>query len=267
MSRHRTSDERATRAAKRLERRAGGPLEIAIVCGSGLAAGICERIDGSDLPYAKLDAPATAIAGHPGFARVGTWRNKRVVAFAGRIHLYSGHDAWDVTYLIRLAAAVGVKTVVLTNAAGGLNPGFAAGDAMLVADHLNLTGTSPIEARANDPFVDMVDAYAPHLRALAREHARDDVVHEGIYAGVRGPQYETPAESHALRALGADAVGMSTVLETIAARALGLDVLGLSLITNVVGSQNPVSHVDVLAASQAGSARIARIIEGTLTAL
>jgi len=237
------------------------------VLGSGLAAGVCARIDGSELAYAKLQAPKTGVEGHPGVAVVGSWSGKRVVAFAGRVHLYQGHTPWDVTYLVRAAAASGAKTIVLTNAAGGLNSAYAVGDIMLIADHMNLTGRSPIDGAHGDPFLNMAGAYAPHLRTLARERAGDEHLREGIYAGVSGPQYETPAEAEALRRLGADAIGMSTVLETIAARSLGLDVLGLSVITNAIAPQNDVSHDDVLAASQSGGVRIAEIIEATLAAL
>jgi len=136
---------------------------------------------------------------------------------------------------------------------------------MLIADHLNLTGATPLDGSLNNPFLNVLDAYAPRLRALARE--RDADLREGVYAGVRGPQFETLAEAEGLRRLGADAVGMSTVLETLAARALGLEVLGISLITNVIAPGADVSHEDVLAASQAGGDRVARVIEGLLTAL
>jgi purine-nucleoside phosphorylase len=172
-----------------------------------------------------------------------------------------------VTYFVRLAAACGARTIVLTNAAGGLNTTFERGDVMLVSDHINLTGATPLGGDGANPFLDMTDAYAPHLRALARTHAVDVPLREGVYAGVRGPQYETRAEAEAIRRMGADAVGMSTVLETLAARKLGLEVLGLSLITNVIDGASDVSHEEVLAASREGSVRIARAIEGVLAAL
>lgn len=254
---------RLERAARRLQRRADGALDVAIVLGSGLAEAMLARLDGKPLAYAKLGAPATGTAGHPGVAMTGKIGATRVVAFAGRAHLYRGATPHDVTYLVRLAAAAGAKTIVLTNAAGGLNPDYAAGDVMLVTDHINLTGCSPIARDAADPFVDMIDAYAPRLRALAKARAGDERLREGVYAGVRGPQYETPAESAALRRLGADAVGMSTVLETIAARQLGLEVLGLSSITNVICAEGGVTHEDVLAAARAGGARIADIVAAT----
>ena len=207
------------------------------------------------------------VAGHPGVATVGTWAGKRVVAFAGRAHLYQGHKAHGVAFFVRLAAAAGAKTIVLTNAAGALNAEYRRGDLMLIRDHINLTGESPIARDAEAPFVNMVDAYAPHLRLLARERSETTALREGVYAGMRGPQYETPAECEALRGMGADAVGMSTVLETIAARALGLEVLGISLITNVASPTTEVSHEDVLAASQDGAERVAHLIESVLGAL
>lgn len=202
-------------------------------------------------------------------ALTGTWAGKRVVAFAGRAHLYEGHDAASVVYYVRLAALSGAGTIVLTNAAGGLNARYARGDVMLIADHLNLAGASPLDPAHGNPFVDMLGAYSPRLRALARDAAGAFAarVHEGVYAGVRGPQYETPAESEALRRMGADAVGMSTVLETIAARSLGLDVLGISLISNAIGPNADTSHADVLAASREGAENVATIVEGVLAAL
>ncbi len=258
------------KAAARLQKRAGGALEVAVVLGSGLAEGIRPRIEGVEISYDRLSAPVPALAGHPGVAYVGTWSGKRVVAFAGRAHLYQGYSPQDVTYFVRLAAASGARTIVLTNAAGALNAAYVRGDVMLLSDHLNLTGATPLGGPSDshgDPFLNLSDAYAPHLRTLARETAVDFTFREGVYAGVRGPQYETGAECEALRRLGADAVGMSTVLETIAARALGLDVLGLSLITNAVGEGEALSHAAVLEASREGAERIARAIEGTIAAL
>jgi purine-nucleoside phosphorylase len=237
------------------------------VLGSGLAEGVRTRIDGVEISYDRLHAPETQLAGHPGVAYVGAWAGKRVVAFAGRAHLYQGESPESVTYFVRLAAAAGARTVVLTNAAGGLNPEYGRGDLMLIRDHLNLTGATPLDGRAGDPFLGMVDAYAPHLRVLAREAAAGLTLREGVYAGVRGPQYETPAECEALRRLGADAVGMSTVLETIAARSLGLDVLGISLITNATGPTEVISHAAVLAASKEGSENLALAIERTIAML
>jgi len=254
------SAKRLAWAARRITKRVGGSIDVAIVLGSGLAGAVLARVAGGDIAYRKLGAPRATVPGHAGIARIGMWEGRRVVAFAGRAHLYEGYSPRDVTYLVRLAAASGATTIVLTNAAGGLNGAYVAGDVMVVADQINLTGTSPISRDEREPFVAMHDAYAPRLRKLARACGAQ---REGVYAGVRGPQYETRAESEMLRVLGADAVGMSTVLETIEARRLGLDVLGLSLITNAVGA-NDVSHERILEASRVGAERIASIVEGVL---
>jgi purine-nucleoside phosphorylase len=255
------------KAAARLQSRAGGALDAAIVLGSGLWPAIRGRIEGVELPYDKLNAPATMVVGHPGLAYAGTWSQKRVVAFAGRVHRYQGCSPEDITYLVRLAAAAGAKTLVLTNAAGSLNETYAAGDLMLIADHLNLTGVTPLDGSLGNPFVNMIEAYAPRLRALAREAAAEVALHEGVYAGVAGPAFETAAEAVALRRLGADAVGMSTVLETIAARALDLEVLGISAIANVIGPSHPPSSEDVLAVAERCSEPLARLIGAVLAAL
>ncbi len=246
------------KGVRRLRRAAAGawPPRVAIVLGSGLADAALARIDGTDVPYRKLGAPKPSVAGHAGIARIGRIDGVPVVAFAGRAHLYEGRLPRDVAFFVRLAAACGATTVILTNAAGGLREGLRAGDAMLIADHLNLTGTSPLPL-GDARFVDMTAAYDPVLRASIL--AALPAVAVGVYAGVRGPQYETPAEAAAIGAMGADAVGMSTVLETIAARALGLRVVGISLITNEIGEDPVVSHEAVLEASRAGAEKIADI--------
>ncbi len=250
-----------------MQRRAGGFIDVAVVAGSGLAGGIVARIDGGEIAYERLDAPEPGLPGHEGVAYAGAWAGKRVVAFAGRVHLYQGFTPYDVTYLVRLAAACGAKTLVLTNAAGSLDPSFERGDLMLIADQINLTGATPLEWASGASFVDMSNAYAPRLRRLARESAAGIDLREGVYAGLRGPQFETPAECQALRRLGAQAVGMSTVLETIAGRSFGLDVLGISAITNNAGAAAGGSHEDVLTVARAGAERIAQVVEGTLAAL
>jgi purine-nucleoside phosphorylase len=249
-------------------RRAGGTLDAAIVLGSGLSGAVSARIDGAEIPYDKLEgAPLSHLAGHPGIAYAGTWAGKRVVAFAGRAHLYQGRTPSEVTYFVRLAAKAGARSVVLTNAAGGLNASFRRGDLMLITDHINMTGATAIDPDDPQPFLNMLDAYSPRLRALARAHGADARLQEGVYAGLRGPAYETLAEAGALRRIGADAVGMSTVLETMAARKAGLEVLGISLITNVIGPAQDVSHEDVLEASKEGGERIATLMEGVLASL
>jgi purine-nucleoside phosphorylase len=267
--------KRLQAAADFLRERAGGELDCAVVLGSGFGAVLRERIDGTTVPYKKLDGmPEPGVAGHAGEAHVGTLHGRRVVAFSGRFHLYEGRTTDDVIYPVAVAAHAGAQTMVLTNAAGGLNPDYRPGELMLIVDQLNLTGTSPLLGTELLPgqgarFVDMLDAYDPQLRELARHVATEYAIglHDGVYAGLLGPAYETPAEARYLRTIGADAVGMSTVLETIAARALGRKVVGFSLITNVHGAGAPTSHEDVLTAAQDGAQAVARMIEGIVANL
>jgi purine-nucleoside phosphorylase len=267
--------KRIEAAADFLRERAGGELDCAIVLGSGFGTVLRERIVGATIPYRRIEGmPEPTVAGHAGEALVGMLHDKRVIAFSGRFHLYEGRSAHEVVYPILVAAHAGARTIVLTNAAGGITSTYRPGDLMLLVDQLNLTGTSPLIGPdvlpgAQARFVDMIDAYAPHLRELARHIAGqyEIVLHDGTYAGLMGPAYETPAEVAYLRTIGADAVGMSTVLETIAARALGRDVVGFSLITNVHGAGVPTSHEEVLAASQRSAEDVARLVEGIVANL
>ncbi|MDR3660415.1 MAG: purine-nucleoside phosphorylase, partial [Mycobacterium sp.] len=182
----------------------------------------------------------------------------------GRIHAYEGHDLRHVVHPVRTALAAGVRTVVLTNAAGGLRSDYAVGQPVLISDHLNLTARSPL---LGAQFVDLVDAYSPQLRALAREI--DPTLAEGVYAGLPGPHYETPAEIRMLRTLGADLVGMSTVHETIVARAGGAGVLGISLVTNLAAGMTgePLSHAEVLEAGRQSATRMGMLLAEVLARL
>ena len=261
-------------AGRILRERAGGEVTCAIVLGSGLATTFRRHPGFEKIDYAELAAlPKPGAAGHLGEVLVGELAGRRVAAFCGRFHLYEGHSARDVVRLVDVSVAAGAKTIVLTNAAGGLNRSYATGDLMLISDHLNLTGTNPL-AVANLPggiserFVDMSASYAPNLRRTALNVAARNGLraHEGVYAGLLGPSFETPAEVAMLRLLGADAVGMSTVLETIEARAHGCDVLGVSLITNVHDGA-PVSPSDVVAQAERRADDFARFITGVVEAL
>lgn len=235
-----------------------GEIDIAIVLGSGLS-GVLTDAGFESIPYADLDMPVASLAGHAGHALVGRMHGKRVLAFAGRVHLYQGFTARDVTRSITIAADRGARTVLLTNAAGGLNPELRPGDLMMIADHINLTGTSPIiGSGAANPFVNMTNAYSERLRELAR--GIDEDLEEGVYASLIGPAYETPAEARYLRSIGADAVGMSTVPETIAARARNMDVFGVSMITNVVASAE-TSHGDVTGVAAKSGPRLFALID------
>lgn len=242
-----------------------GEIDIALVLGSGLSellggAQWAERAMFNRIDYADIGMPVAQLAGHAGHALVGRWHGKRVLAFAGRIHGYQGFDAREVTRNVAIAVEHGAKTLLLTNAAGGLNPDYTAGDLMVIGDHINLSGMNPLAGSGlANPFVNMTNAYSPALRRLA--HSLDANLREGVYAGLLGPTYETPAEARYLRTIGADAVGMSTVLETIAARARGLDVFGVSLITNAVAAPQ-TSHAEVTDVANTAAPRLAALLDG-----
>lgn len=232
--------------------------DVAIVLGSGWVP----AIDALGPPRAELsvtDLPGfatPAVAGHAGRLRSVDVSGVRVLAFLGRTHLYEGHGVAAVAHPVRVAAAAGCRTIVLTNACGGLRPGLAVGEPVLIRDHLNLTGRTPLVGAR---FVDLTDVYSARLRAQVREI--DPSITEGVYAMFPGPQYETPAEVRMAGILGADLVGMSTVLEAVAARAEGCEVLGLSLVTNLAaGLSDKLDHEEVLAAGRASAERMGRLL-------
>ncbi len=239
-----------------------GTIDVTVVLGSGLsdlleAHGAFERVE-----YSAIGIPVAQLAGHAGHALAGRRHGKRVLAFAGRVHAYQGFNASEVTRTIAFAADRGAKVALLTNAAGAVNPQLHAGDLMAIADHINLSGMNPLAGSGlADPFVAMTDAYSPRLRELA--HRIDGNLREGVYAGLLGPTYETPAEARYLRTIGADAVGMSTVLETIAARSRGMEVFGVSLIANAVAAPG-VSHAEVTRAAQSAAPRLAHLLDALL---
>lgn len=244
--------------------------DVAVVLGSGLSQVASDLVPAQPVPYTDLGLPSSGVPGHEGRLYAGRIEGKRVLAFAGRAHLYEGHDARTVTRAVRGAAEAGCRTVILTNAAGGVDPGLRPGDLCVITDHLNLTGTNPLIGTAPEVarnFLDMTDAYDPGLRGVALEV--DPALREAVYAGLPGPSYETPAEVRMLRTLGADLVGMSTVLEAIAARREGARVLGLSLVTNVAAglSNDPVDHDAVTSIGEAGGARLGRLLRGVIERL
>jgi purine-nucleoside phosphorylase len=214
---------------------------------------------------AEVEVPVTdlpgflppAVAGHAGRLRSLQVGPARVMVLLGRTHLYEGRGVDPVVHGVRVAAAAGCRTVVLTNAAGGIRPGMSVGQPVLVSDHLNLTARSPL---TGPRFVDLVDLYSARLRELVR--SVDPSLEEGVYAALPGPHYETAAEVRMLRTLGADLVGMSTALEAIAARAEGMQVLGISLVTNLAAGMTgePLDHTEVLQAGAASATRVGRLL-------
>ena len=267
-------DDQVVQAANALSARLDGrELDVLVTLGSGLAPVADALTDAVEVPVGELPGIATStVPGHAGVLRVGELAGRTVVAQVGRVHLYEGHTGADVTRLVDVVARLGAHTFVVTNAAGGLDPAFVPGDVMAISDHLNLTGTSPHLGLVRDGgpvFQDMAGAYDAVLRQVAHRVAEEQgfTLREGVYAGLLGPAFETPAEVRMLRTLGASAVGMSTVLEVIAARSLGLRVAGLSTITNVHGEGVATSHDEVLEVGRTVSARVSALVLGLLEAL
>lgn len=255
-------------------RRLGRPAPtVALVAGSGLSVDLGPPVAGPEPLGDWLPFPVRAVPGHghelellepaPGL---------RVLYFRGRLHAYQGYEAGEVVFPVRLAALLGVRTLVLTNASGGVRPEWPAGTLAAITDQLNLTGRSPLlgepPAAWGVRFPDMLDAYSADLRAVAHEHAArlGQPLAEGVYAGLLGPSYETAAEVRMLRAMGADLVGMSTVLEVIAARHLGVRCLGLSLVSNPGAgvTPTPLTHEEVLEAGTAAAGRVRALLSALL---
>jgi purine-nucleoside phosphorylase len=241
--------------------------ETAIVLGSGLNSLVEGIADEQCIAYSEFgELPRPTVSGHLGHFVLGTAGPTRVIFAQGRVHLYEGHAASAVTAGIRLLATCGIRRVILTNAAGTANSQFAPGTWMMICDHLNLQGTTPLLGAPE--FIDLTDLYSQAWRASFARVAKAQglLLHEGVYAGVLGPQYETPAEVQMLRKLGADAIGMSTVLEAIQARALGLEVAGFSCLTNwAAGTSNEeLNHAEVLATGRNAAADFARLLAAAL---
>lgn len=246
---------RAERAARTIRTRASGDARIALVLGSGLGGFADEFLDAVAIPYQEIPGFAASTAeGHAGRLVVGKVDQVPVLAMQGRVHFYEGYSLEQVTFPIRTFKLLGIKTLVLTNAAGGIDVQLSQGALMLISDHLNLMGVNPLrgpnDERFGARFPDMTAVYSRELQQTAIDEARAMglELRRGIYAALAGPSYETPAEIHMLRGFGADAVGMSTVPEAIVARQMGLDVLGLSCITNMAAglSDRPIHHEEVM---------------------
>jgi purine-nucleoside phosphorylase len=259
----------AARTARQLAKRTGLRPTLAIVLGSGFGHAVERLKVEGEISYARLPGfPNPGVGGHAGKVLLGSYDAAPVCVLSGRAHYYEGHPMEVVTFPVRVLAEFGVRDLLLTNAAGGINRRFRAGDFMCLRDHINLMGANPLRgelAAGRDRFVDMTRAYDERLAGLIRRAAKKcgTRLHAGVYLAVSGPSYETPAEIRAFARLGADAVGMSTVPEAIVARQCGLVVAGLSCITNLAAGRGNalLSHADVLASGERVKRTAAALIE------
>ena len=250
--------------------------QTAVVLGSGLGDFADTLLDAVRMPYAELPHwPASNVVGHAGRLVVGSVGGRQIAALAGRAHFYEGHDLSTVVFATRVMGRLGVREIILTNAAGGINTGFASGALMVIDDHINLLGSNPLlgsnDERFGPRFPDMSEVYSRRLRTIAdaAARARGIPVSHGVYVAVHGPSYETPAEIRFLRTIGADAVGMSTVPEALAARHMGVEVLGLSCITNMAAGvlPQPLNHEEVLETARRVRDAFIGLLEGIIERL
>jgi purine-nucleoside phosphorylase len=248
---------------------------VGMVLGSGLGAAADAVVDPIRIAYGEIPHfPQSTVEGHSGRIVAGTLQDTPVAILQGRVHFYEGYSPLEVTFPMRVLGALGIRAVVLTNAAGGIAPGYQLGQLIVLADHINFMGWNPLSG-PNEPrfgfnagaglrFFDMTEAYSKRLRALAREAARElgFTLEEGVYLATPGPSFETPAEIRAFRALGATLVGMSTVPETIVARHMGIEVLGLSCVTNLAAGLGsaPLSHEEVFETGRTVEARLGALL-------
>jgi purine-nucleoside phosphorylase len=268
--------QRVDQAAADIRRRCAALPETAIVLGSGLGDFSATLLDAIATSYTELPHwPASNVIGHAGRLVIGTTAGKRIAALSGRVHFYEGYDLPTVVFATRVMGRLGVRHLVLTNAAGGINPALTQGALMVIDDHINMMGTNPLlgtnDDRFGPRFPDMSEVYSARLRNIADEAARTRgvPVSHGVYVAVPGPSYETPAEINFFRQMGADAIGMSTVPEAIAARHMGMEVLGISCITNAaagVGRQ-PIVHDDVIATGRRVRDSFISLLEGIIERL
>jgi purine-nucleoside phosphorylase len=247
-----------------------------VVLGSGLGAFADALKDSTVIPYGELpNWPASRVVGHAGKLVAGVSGDRRVLALSGRVHFYEGHDLATVTFAMRVLGHAGVRTVIVTNAAGGINLEFGSGALMLIDDHINFMGTNPLigpnDDRFGRRFPDMSEIYSKRLRGIAEEAARAQglAIQHGVYVAVTGPSYETPAEIRAFRIWGADAVGMSTVPEAIVARHMGLEVLGISCISNMAAGilPQPLTEEEVIETTGRVRHSFIGLLEGVIARL
>ena len=246
---------RATRAAKFIQSRTKLRPKIALVLGSGLGAFAGELSSATRIPYAKIPGfPRSTVVGHAGQLVIGKLGDVPVAVMQGRVHLYEGYSAKEVTFPMRVLGRLGIRAAILTNAAGAIHRDYSQGALVAIRDHINLQGENPLigpnDEKFGTRFPDMSEAYAKEYREIALSAARGLGIklHEGVYAALKGPSFETPAEIRYLKTIGADLVGMSTVLEVIAARHMGIRVLGISCATNMAAGilDQPLSHAEVM---------------------
>jgi len=266
--------DKVDEAVAAVRQRAGGATpDVAVVLGSGLGAFANSLDEATTIPYGDLPHwPASKVIGHEGKLVIGTLGGKRVAALSGRAHFYEGHDLRIVTFATRVIARLGVKALILTNAAGGINTQLTPGTLMVMDDHINLLGSNPLvgpnEEAFGARFPDMSEVYSKRLRGIADAVAQGQGLRlgHGVYAAVHGPSYETPAEIRYLRAIGADAVGMSTAPEAIVARHMGVEVLGISCITNAAAGvlPQPLNHDEVMEVARQVRGAFAALLEGII---
>jgi purine-nucleoside phosphorylase len=268
--------DRVEKSAAMVRGRCGAPPETAIVLGSGLGDFAGTLVDAVTMPYGDLPYwPASRVVGHEGQLVIGNVGGTRVAALSGRAHFYEGYDLGTVVFATRVMGRIGVRRLILTNAAGGINTGFAQGALMIIDDHINMLGSNPLigmnDDRFGTRFPDMSEVYSARLRRIADDAARAKgvPVSHGIYIAVHGPSYETPAEIRFFRTIGADAVGMSTVPEAIAARHMGIEVLGISCITNMAAGvlPQPLVHDEVMETARRVRGSFIALLEGIVERL
>ena len=265
--------ERAEHAARTIRARMSVEPRVAVVLGSGLGGFADDFEDAVRIPYQEIPGfPRSTVVGHEGRLIAGKIDSVPVLAMQGRVHYYEGYALEEVTFPVRTFKLLGIKTLILTNAAGGINVQLTQGALMVLSDHVNLMGDNPLRGPNDDRFgprfPDMSAVYSPALQELVIEEAKSIgvEVRRGIYGGLSGPSYETPAEIHLLRNLGADAVGMSTVPEAIVARHMDMEVLGISCITNMAAgiSDQPINHEEVMATGDRVRETFAQLLRGVL---
>jgi purine-nucleoside phosphorylase len=268
--------ERAEHAARIIRARAKSEPRVGIVLGSGLGAFANDFEEAVTIPYQDIPGFGRSTAvGHAGQLVIGKIQEVPMLAMQGRLHHYEGYSLEEVTFPIRTFKLLGLKTIILTNASGGINVEFSPGTLMVITDHLNLMGDNPLigpnDERFGPRFPDMSAVYSPELQQIVMEEAREIGldVRRGVYAALAGPSYETPAEIHLFRNFGADAVGMSTVPEAIVARHMNMEVLGISCITNLAAgvTDEPISHEDVIETGNRVAATFTQLLKRVVVRL